>query len=190
MSLVISSDILAGVLNAAPAAASRRASERLERLAGVDANQELRSAANQQRMWGTFIDPVDARDRLGFDVTPRPMESTEPVPMSAKPEFHAGAQKLACDAYRGFESMMLRNMFEELLPAADGGSYGSGLSGRMWRSMVADNFASLYATAGGIGISEMLAANGSSAKAPESDASDRQWPYFRGTTIAPFDVHS
>lgn len=189
MSLVISSDILAGVLSAAPAVASRKAAERLEKLAGVDASEGLQSAANLQRTWERFIDPVDAGDRLGSDTASRPPES-EPVPALAKPDLHIGAPKLACDAYRGFESMMLRNMFEELLPAAEEGSYGNGLSGKMWRSMVADNFASLYTTAGGIGISEMLAANASTAKAPQSDASDRQWPYFRSTEISPYDARS
>jgi len=175
MSLVISSDILAGVLGAAPAPASRRAVERLEKLAGVGASEALQSAANRQQRWEMSLD--GAGKRLGSETPRLPMELPE-------------AQKLACDAYRGFEGMMLRSMFEELLPAADGGSYGSGLSGTMWRSMVADNFASLYVTAGGIGISEMLAAKASPSKTPDPDASDRQWPYFRSTTITPHDTQS
>jgi len=184
MSLVISSDILAGVLAAAPATASRRATERLERLAGVDASGRSQAATGQQQMWERYIDPASSRDGLDSGTTPRSAEYTEPAPTPT------GAHKLACDAYRGFESMMLRNMFEELLPAAEEGNYGSGLSGRMWRSMVADSFASLYTTAGGIGISKMLAGNASPVEVPETDASDHQWPYFRSAAITPFSARS
>lgn len=75
---------------------------------------------------------------------------------------------------RGFEQMVLRNLFESLLPKEESGSFGSGPAAGVWRSMAADQLAGVYAENGGIGIARLLASEGS-ASAPRRDA---QWPYF------------
>lgn len=76
--------------------------------------------------------------------------------------------------FRGFEQMVLRNLFESMLPAEDSGSFGTGPSAGVWRSMAADQLANVYADNGGAGIARMLAE-----KAPEQvPRPERQWPYF------------
>lgn len=86
------------------------------------------------------------------------------------------------DAYVGFEQMVLRNLFESLLPAAQSGAFGAGPGAGIWRSMAADQLASLYADTGGAGIARML----TSTKAGGEVAETSHWPYFSVSQIEAF----
>ncbi|MEI7601918.1 MAG: rod-binding protein [Aestuariivirga sp.] len=77
-------------------------------------------------------------------------------------------------AYQGFERMVLRNLFETLLPDEQSGAFGEGPSAGIWRSMAADQFAGIYAENGGIGLAAMLTSGGGE-KGPRREI---QWPYF------------
>ncbi|MFM8747610.1 MAG: rod-binding protein [Aestuariivirga sp.] len=85
-------------------------------------------------------------------------------------------------AYQGFERMVLRNMFETLLPNEDSGAFGEGPSSGVWRSLAADQLAGVYANAGGIGIANTLA----SAQRDEAPVQQAQWPYFSLSKINSF----
>lgn len=76
--------------------------------------------------------------------------------------------------YRGFERMVLRNLFETLLPDESSGAFGAGPSAGIWRSMAADQFAGVYSENGGIGIASLIASSGGE-QAPRRES---QWPYF------------
>jgi hypothetical protein len=82
------------------------------------------------------------------------------------------------DAYAEFERMVLRNLFESLLPQAESGAFGTGPSAGVWRSLAADQLAGVYAGSGGIGIASTLAS--------ESGGMTSQWPYFSTTKIEAF----
>ena len=85
-------------------------------------------------------------------------------------------------AYQGFERLVLRNLFETLLPDEKSGAFGGGPSAGVWRSMAADQLAGVYSSSGGIGLATML--EGSKTKeAPEREA---QWPYFSVDSIKTF----
>lgn len=74
-----------------------------------------------------------------------------------------------------FEQMVLRNLFESMLPGAESGIYGQeNSSSGVWRSLFADNLATAYIDAGGLGIAASLE------KQPAADGlvSRDQWPYF------------
>ncbi len=77
-------------------------------------------------------------------------------------------------AYLGFERMVLRNLFETLLPNEGSGAFGAGPSAGVWRSMAADQLAGVYAENGGIGIQSML----STASGNEGPHHEAEWPYF------------
>lgn len=87
------------------------------------------------------------------------------------------------NAYAGFEQMVLRNLLEQLLPAAESGTFGTGTSAAIWRSMAADQLASVYAQAGGVGIGSMLAQHEAHGLA---QAPTMQWPYFSTSEIRAF----
>ena len=83
-------------------------------------------------------------------------------------------------AYQGFERLVLRNLFEALLPGEETGSFGGGPSAGIWRSMAADQLAGVYSDSGGIGIAELV--NGDEA----SLRREAQWPYFSKNAISTF----
>lgn len=85
-------------------------------------------------------------------------------------------------AYQGFERMVLRNMFESLLPAEESGAFGEGPSSGVWRSLAADQLADIHAKTGGIGIADTLA----SVKQKDAPMQMRQWPYFSLAKISSF----
>ena len=80
----------------------------------------------------------------------------------------------AAGPYVEFEQMVLRNMFEAMLPAETSGAFGSGPSAGIWRSLAADQLAALHARNGGIGIAAGLAAG----EGHEGAVMEREWPYF------------
>jgi peptidoglycan hydrolase FlgJ len=90
--------------------------------------------------------------------------------------------RVAADPYVDFERMVLRNLLESLLPDAKSGTFGTGPSAGVWRSLAADQLAGLYASSGGIGIATTLA--GSDAQVV--DGSNAQWPYFKTDGIKAF----
>lgn len=86
------------------------------------------------------------------------------------------------DVFREFERTVLHNLFEALLPSEDSGSFGSGPSAGVWRTMAAEQLAGAYTEAGGLGIEGMIAtSSGKTAMRREG-----QWPYFALETIDGF----
>ena len=100
------------------------------------------------------------------------------------------AATAAPDAYQKFEAFLLRSSFEEMLPPASSGAFGEGFAGGVWRSMAADQFASLFADHGGIGIASALRSGAHGRNAATAAASDPtpapQWLYFQTPSIASF----
>lgn len=92
-----------------------------------------------------------------------------------------GAAKQAATPYQGFERMVLRNLFETLLPESESGAFGTGPSAGIWRSMAADQMAGVYADAGGVGIARML-----EEKNGDTPSHEAQWPYFSVAPIKNF----
>lgn len=102
-----------------------------------------------------------------------------PVSPAAVP----GSTSEAGSAYAGFEQMVLRNLLEQLLPDAESGAFGTGPSAAIWRSLAADQFANVYAQAGGVGIGSMLAEQ----EPPGvTQPAEQQWPYFDTSEIRAF----
>jgi hypothetical protein len=100
-------------------------------------------------------------------------QSSEPIQVKHDVRSEAGI---------AFEQMVLRNLFESLLPNVDSGVFGTGPSAGVWRSLAADNLGSIYASAGGIGIAATL----SGEHAGASGEVESGWPYFAAERIVAF----
>ncbi|HEY8163075.1 MAG TPA: rod-binding protein [Methylocystis sp.] len=61
----------------------------------------------------------------------------------------------AAEAAKKFEALVLQTFFEALLPK-DEESFGSGASGNVWRSMMAEQLSDKFAATGVIGLKKML----------------------------------
>lgn len=167
MSVTLSTDLIVDVMNAAPPASVRRATARLADLAAGWNSALAATAHSATSPFFATVSPL----QVGFAL---PTEQPVQVRMDAAQTF-GEATPAARQAFRGFEGMLLRNMLESMLPSADSGVYGDGLAGSIWRSMAADQFASLYAAQGGVGIASTLA---KAEAIPGSSSASAQWPYF------------
>jgi Rod binding domain-containing protein len=67
-----------------------------------------------------------------------------------------GATAPGKESFVQFESMVLRNFVEAMLPKESEAVYGKGLAGDMWKSMMAERVADVVAERGGIGISDRV----------------------------------
>lgn len=161
MAVSLPSDLVADVMRNADPMRRTAAAARLQSLgnggaafaAAVDASQPLRASV------ATHVAAQGLEARQSHGVT------------------RAAEGKSA--TYRGFEQMVLRNLFESLLPAEDSGTFGSGPSAGVWRSMAADQLATVYADKDGLGIARMLAsAQPGSATPGFAPQHAAQWPYF------------
>jgi len=107
-------------------------------------------------------------DEVFGEVVRRPRRSFGSDPMGgatalrnattlARPRDCGGGDPRASAAHRAFEAMALKTMVESMLPKDSEAVYGQGLSGDVWRSMLAEQVANQIAESGGVGIAERLA---------------------------------
>ena len=156
MAISLSSDLIADVMRSADPARLKAAAAKLH---------DLQSHDGGPRAFTELLE--------GLETPPQ----SDGVPSA--PPGTLKTTSAAADAYVEFERMVLRNMFESLLPKADSGAFGSGPSASVWRSLAADQLAGLYASSGGIGIASALAPE-------EGRENTSQWPYFRTEEIKAF----
>jgi len=154
MAISLSSDLIADVMRMADPARLTAATAKLQSLQPPGQSHE--GFANVIEQTGTTL-PLSERATA----------------------LHQMAKATAPEPYVEFERMVLRNLFESLLPREESGAFGSGPSAGAWRSLAADQLAGLYAGTGGIGIAAELS----------SDAGgngETQWPYFNTRKIEAF----
>jgi hypothetical protein len=161
MAVTLSSDLIMDVMRSANPA-------RVEQ-----AMTKLRDMGDAKEAPTEFAETVDALERFEISLT-------GPVLSLPFAEGRSAARE-AETPYQGFERMLLRNLFEALLPDTESGAFGSGPSAGVWRSMAADQMASVYTEAGGTGIARILEERSGSISAQQG-----QWPYFRAGQISDF----
>ncbi len=188
MAVTIPSDLIAGVLKAA---APKRAEAATLKLAGLQPqyfdNEMMAMAQPPARHSGDLImDVLAAANPLRLSAAERGLSGSGEAGVNMAQ--HDGK----IDAYRKFEAFLLSSAFENILPDAESGAFGEGFAGGVWRSMAAEQFASLFADQGGIGVAELLASRdqpGKPAAEPNGGvSSSRQWPYFQTSAISAFQT--
>jgi hypothetical protein len=156
MAVSLSSDLIVDVMRSADPARLNVATAKL---------QELHMPGGSSTAFASMLDSVGA--------------TAAPLEFPSAPVAHSRATSVAPQPYVEFEQMVLRNLFESLLPKAESGAFGTGPSAGIWRSLAADQLAGLYANSGGIGIASTLAGAG-------DGGSSAQWPYFESGKIEAF----
>jgi flagellar protein FlgJ len=134
-------DVVLEVLSAADPSRASLAAQRLNALAGPNA-QSANFAADLDRAAGAasaatapLSGAADARSRLA--------------------EAPGGPDKLG-QAKTQFEAMMLNSFVGELLPKDTGEVFGQGMAGDMWRSMLAEQVSMQIAKSGKLGLARRL----------------------------------
>lgn len=131
MSISPSSDLVLDVVRAADPASVDAARARLE--AGGPAKSAQAEAANE-----TFQAEFN---RAGHTMP----ETTTDGTSSKTPK-----------AYRDFEAMVLQTFIKEMLPKDNADVYGKGMSGDIWKGMLAQQIATVISKRGGIGIADHM----------------------------------
>ncbi|WP_421693061.1 rod-binding protein [Aestuariivirga sp.] len=167
MAVKLSSDLILDVMRNADPARRNAAVARLQSLQG-----------SHQPAFANAMDGLKGPQAKAASEHTFSFESTLPSGRSTSPA--RGEEKSG--AYQGFERLVLRNLFETLLPDENSGTYGGGPSAGVWRSMAADQLAGVYSASGGLGSASMLESSKASG-APEREA---QWPYFSVSNIKTF----
>lgn len=173
MAVRIPSDLIVDVMKAVAPAQAKMAAARLQATSKMEASgglftEALQSLRSKRPSGDLVVGVMRAAEPAGAGTAARKLASLSPAPN---------------DAYAQFESFMLRDAIEEMLPNSDSGAFGGGFAGGVWRSMAAEQFASIFTQHGGLGIAEMMR---SRAAAPQLAAPDGQWPYYRGPAIAAY----
>jgi peptidoglycan hydrolase FlgJ len=192
MPVTIPSDLVAGVLKAA---APRRVERATLKLGGASPSPGPAAPNFLGELLALAKSPEKPRDLPG-DMVMDVLTAADPVRLAAAERRLSNMETARldgeADAYRKFEAMLLGNAFESILPPADGGAFGDGFAGGIWRSMAAAQIASLFADRGGIGIAAMLGSrdqDGVSANPAEGNVTPaRQWPYFQTNSISTFQA--
>jgi peptidoglycan hydrolase FlgJ len=176
MAVTLPSDLVADVMRAADPSRLKTAAARLN------------GTAQLQAAFSGILDSIGASDRLkdrnddliadvlgaadGTKVIEAKTRLSGMSPTASQPE----------ETYKAFEQMVLRNMFESMMPAAESGVYGEDSSAGIWRSIANDQMARVYADWGGLGIAKnLVAADGDPMLRPQG-----QWPYFETPNIRSF----
>ncbi len=86
-----------------------------------------------------------------FDVEARPLQVASAPGLS-----RTTSQDSLPDASRKFEAMILQTFISSMMPKNAEGTYGQGIAGDMWKSMMAEKIAGVVAERGGIGIADRI----------------------------------
>lgn len=124
------SDIVLDVINAVEPSAVLKAKERLSAIAGSKSTSDSSASFSAQ---ATFTS--DIANSVG------------------------NAPTKAADPMVKFEGMVLQTFIEALLPKDAENTYGSGLAGDMWKSMLSEKIAGVVAERGGVGIANRILAD-------------------------------
>lgn len=189
MSVTIPSDLISGVMQAAAPGRVRAATHKLFNTTSLVIETQPNFLNQLMAMASPEMRPRDVPGDMVLDV----MNAADPVRLATaqrrisdmtgrEPRSELAAAAPA-DAYRKFEAFLLRSAFEDMLPASETGAFGEGFAGGVWRSMAADQFASIFASHGGIGVARLLRERESGAVTPTP-----QWPYFESNTISAFQT--
>jgi hypothetical protein len=137
------SDVVLEVVNAADPARAAAAAQRLNALAGAaaaqtgDFAQTLAKTAPSASLAAALVaGTADARSRLA-DAT-------------------LAAGDKAAKAQVDFEAVLLNGFVNEMLPKDASATFGQGLAGDMWKSMLADQVSRQIAKSGTLGIARRL----------------------------------
>jgi len=150
------SDIVLGVANAADPQKLRAAAAQLALAQGnaAAANTGLAEAGGDA-VSAAFASAAPKAQ----PVAPQSHAATPPAATPA----HGPTTKRTPDAYTKFEAFLVQTFVESMLPNDAPNVYGSGVAGKIWKSMLAEHLANEMAKSTSFGIAERIAKHRESA---------------------------
>ncbi len=152
------SDIVLDVAKAADPVAYRAAVEKLARIGG-DVGTSAAAAGFEAVLGGVEAEqtsqPAVTADWRRADLRSR-------LPLNGQDQAAAPAEP-----YRQFEAFVLQTFIESMLPKDANHVFGDGIAGSFWSSMLAEQIAGQLAEAGGLGIANTIASQGTVSARPD-----------------------
>ncbi|MGX5734405.1 hypothetical protein [Bosea thiooxidans] len=147
------SDIVLDVVRAADPSRYTTAFDRLARMSTPGASGSLFASALGDASTSTVQGLADARAKFA---SLAPLKASEDGKAAAKAAVVAKTDK----TLRQFEAQVISTFIEQMMPKSDENTntYGSGLSGDVWRSQLSEKIAGEIAKSGGLGIREKIQA--------------------------------
>ncbi|MBC2887552.1 rod-binding protein [Ochrobactrum sp. CM-21-5] len=128
------SDLVLDVARAADPHAYRLAAERLKSMSSISGSMVASAATRSgDDSFASFSDSLGA----GVQVRSQPQDAANP-------------------AYRKFEAFMLQSMVQSMFTGDTTTTFGKGIAGEYWKSMMAEAMANKMADVGGVGIAKLL----------------------------------
>ncbi|MDH4983631.1 rod-binding protein [Hyphomicrobium sp. D-2] len=157
--MIIGSDLVLGVANAADAARQREAMAKLQKL--NNGKSELATASN-----ASATRQFDRSEGVASDSWSAHVSDSGSPRAEAQPQVAAHTPRTRViessssesNVYTQFEAVLLQNMVEEMMPKDSQAMFGSGTAGNMWKSMLAEKIAEQIAKSGALGIAEQIEA--------------------------------
>ena len=137
MSISPPGDIVLDVLRASDPARQQAATRKLNRVAEPIIRPT--AAAPNRASFATKISAMQGGYRANLAGAGRPAPNS-----------------VAGSAHRQFETLVLKDFVQRMLPAKAEATFGEGTAGSIWKSWMADAVATEVAKSGGVGISDML----------------------------------
>lgn len=154
MAISIPSDLVLDVVRAADPAAAGKAQALLEAAAGRKADLAAITPAFTREVASAVETGLgDLRARVG-----------QAVAQDGKAEIP--------EAYRKFESMVLGNFVQSMMPEDGEEIFGKGTAGEIWKDMMAQEIGKVIADGGGIGIAARMAAEDRERRTPAANLAE------------------
>ncbi len=165
LAITPASDIVLDVARAADPSKYQAAAARLARMGGSAAETQTADAPD----WAASLEAADGTASRG---APR---YTQPAAVPSRPVITTAgpAARIKADPFKQFEAFVLQNFIQLMLPKQAESVFGSGTSGEIWKSMLADKLGSQIAAKGGIGIAARLAKDAEARKARTIQPADQ-----------------
>jgi peptidoglycan hydrolase FlgJ len=129
----------------------------------ADPTRRNAAVARLSEMSNASPNSVDGFSNLVAD-NRKPLDSPKPIglapPIAVNAASTSGPSSIRPgDATQKFEAFIIQSCLETILPKSEGGFFGRGTAGDVWRSMIAEQIGDQIAKAGGLGIRKLLDQN-------------------------------
>jgi len=143
------------IVDVAKAADPGRQQTALRRLASVSPSSSFASIANDASLAPT-PKPASSWRAAGVGLRGATQSASAPMPPTVSTASRAvTTSPTSVEAAKKFEALVLQTFFEAMLPKAEE-QYGSGASGGVWRSLMAEQLADKFTASGAVGLSKTI----------------------------------
>lgn len=171
MAVRLVSDLVMDVMRAAEPARAQAAARKL-------ATQDR---ATVQPAFARALGTTTTPKTLTHDIVADVMAAAEPARLARAEAKLGGNGASPAGVAQKFQSVLLANALDAMMPRTDGGLYGAGTAGEVWRGMANQQMAGALASRDVLGLNQTL-----NDRLGTDTTATAAWPFMTSTRIRPF----